>query len=279
LKILVTGSDGLIGTNILPYLTKHFEIIPATEKQWDILDRNMGEEVFRTHRPDVLINLAAVTNVDMCEEATELAFRVNAEGAGLIAELCRKHDVKLLHFSTDYVFDGTGTKPYTEEDVPNPLSVYGRSKFLGENNVIKNHPSSLIVRTEWIYGKGGENFITKVTKIAREKGKAEVVDDQTGAPTFAQDLAEPVRSLLTQNKSGIYHITNSGACTWFQFAKTIFSILHIDVPCLPIGSADIPWRARRPAYSVLDCSKLKKDTGLSLRHWQQALMHYLAEFS
>ena len=279
MKILVTGSDGLIGTNILPYLTKHFEIIPATEKQWDILDRNMGEEVFRTHRPDVLINLAAVTNVDMCEEATELAFRVNAEGAGLIAELCRKHDVKLLHFSTDYVFDGTGTKPYTEEDVPNPLSVYGRSKFLGENNVIKNHPSSLIVRTEWIYGKGGENFITKVTKIAREKGKAEVVDDQTGAPTFAQDLAEPVRSLLTQNKSGIYHITNSGACTWFQFAKTIFSILHIDVPCLPIGSADIPWRARRPAYSVLDCSKLKKDTGLSLRHWQQALMHYLAEFS
>ncbi len=279
MKILVTGSDGLIGTNILPYLAKDFEIIPATEKQWDILDTEQGEKTFRTVKPDVLINLAAITNVDGCEGATELAYRVNAEGAGVIAKLCRKHDVKLLHFSTDYVFDGTSRRPYTEEDAPNPLSVYGRSKLLGENNVIKNHPSSLILRTEWVYGKGGDNFITKVTKIAREKGKAEVVDDQTGAPTFAQDLAEPVKLLLTQNKSGIYHITNSGACTWFQFAKTIFSILHIDVPCLPISSDDIAWRARRPAYSVLDCSKLKNDTGLSMRHWQEALTQYLAEFS
>jgi dTDP-4-dehydrorhamnose reductase len=279
MKILVTGSDGLIGTNILPYLAKHFEIIPATEKQWDILDREQGEETFRTVKPDVLINLAAITNVDGCESATEPAYRVNAEGAGVIAELCRKYDVKLLHFSTDYVFDGTSRRPYTEEDAPNPLSVYGRSKLLGENNVIKNHPSSLIVRTEWVYGKGGENFITKVTKIARDRGRVEVVDDQTGAPTFAQDLAEPVKLLLAQNKSGIYHITNSGACTWFQFAKTIFSILHIDVPCLPISSADISWRAVRPAYSVLDCSKLKKDAGISMRHWQEALMHYLAAFS
>jgi len=279
MKILVTGSDGLVGTNILPYLAKHFEIIPVTEKQWDILDRNLGEEIFHTHRPDILINLAAVTNVDMCEEATELAFRVNAEGAGLIAGLCHKHNVKLLHFSTDYVFDGTSTRPYTEEDTPNPLSVYGRSKFLGENEVMKNHPPSLIIRTEWVYGKGGENFITKVTKIAREKGKVEVVNDQTGAPTFALDLAEPVRSLLTQNRSGVYHVTNSGTCTWFQFAKTIFSILGIDVPCLPIKSADIPWRAPRPAYSVLDCSKFKNDTGLSVRHWREALIQYLAAIS
>ena len=277
MKILVTGSDGLIGTNILPGLSKQFEIIPATEEQWDILDRKLGEEIVRAHQPDVLINLAAITNVDGCEDAAELAYRVNTEGAGVLADLCGKHNVKLLHFSTDYVFDGTSKRPYTEEDTPNPLSVYGRSKLLAEKKVLESHPSSLILRTEWIYGRGGENFITKVTKIAREKGRVEVVDDQAGAPTFAQDLVDPVSALITQGKSGIYHVTNGGACTWFQFAKEIFSILGIDVPCLPVSSTRIQRKARRPAYSVLDCSKLKRETGLSLRPWQDALRQYLSE--
>jgi dTDP-4-dehydrorhamnose reductase len=279
MKILVTGSDGLIGTNILPYLSKHFEIIPMTEKHWDILDRKLGEEILRTYRPDILINLAAITNVDGCEDASELAYRVNAEGAGVLAGLCGVHNVKLLHFSTDYVFDGTSTRPYTEEDKPNPLSVYGLSKLIGEKKVLDSRPSSLVIRTEWIYGKGGENFISKVTKIAREKGRVEVVDDQTGAPTFAQDLAEPLKALIDQDKSGIYHVTNSGACTWFQFANEIFSILRIEVPCLPISSARIQRRAKRPAYSVLDCSKLKQEAGVSLRPWQQALRQYLVETS
>ena len=277
MKILVTGSDGLIGTNILPDLSKQFDIIPVTEAQWDILDKKMGGEIIRSHQPDVLINLAAITNVDGCEDAEEAAYRVNAEGAGLLADLCKENNVKLLHFSTDYVFDGMGTRPYTEEDAPNPLSVYGRSKLLGEKKILENYPSSLIVRTEWIYGRGGENFITKVTRIAREKGRVEVVDDQTGSPTFAQDLAEPVRALITQNKSGIYHVTNGGACTWFQFAREIFSILGIDVLCLPVSSTQSQRKARRPAYSVLDCTKLKRDTGLSLRLWQEALRQYLAE--
>jgi dTDP-4-dehydrorhamnose reductase len=279
MKILVTGSDGLIGTNILPDLSKQFDIIPVTETQWDILDKKTGGEIIRSHQPDVLINLAAITNVDGCEDAAEAAYRVNAEGAGLIADLCKENNVKLLHFSTDYVFDGMGARPYTEEDAPNPLSVYGRSKLLGEQKILESYPSSLIVRTEWIYGRGGENFITKVTGAAREKGKVEVVDDQTGSPTFAQDLAGPVRALLTQNKSGIYHVTNGGASTWFQFAKEIFSILGIDAPCLPVSSTQIQRKARRPAYSVLDCSKLKRDTGLSLRPWQEALRQYLAELS
>jgi dTDP-4-dehydrorhamnose reductase len=277
MKILVTGSDGLIGTNILPYLSKQFEIIPMTEKQWDILDRKLGEKIFSRYQPDILINLAAITNVDACEDASELAYRVNVEGAGVLADLCGKYNVRLLHFSTDYVFDGTSTRAYTEEDTPNPLSVYGRSKLLGEKKVLESRPSSLVIRTEWIYGKGGENFISKVTKIAREKNRVEVVDDQTGAPTFAQDLAEPLKALIDQNRSGIYHVTNSGACTWFQFTKEIFSILHIDVPCLPISSAQVQRRAKRPACSVLDCSKLRNDTGLSMRPWQEALKHYLAE--
>jgi dTDP-4-dehydrorhamnose reductase len=277
MRILGTGSDGLVGTNILPDLSKEFEIIPVTEGEWDILDRKRGEEIVRTHRPDVLINLAAITNVDGCEDNVELAYRVNVEGAGHLADICREQNVKLLHFSTDYVFDGTSTRPYTEEDAPNPLSVYGRSKLLGEKRILDSYPSSLVVRTEWIYGRGGENFITKVTKIAREKGRVEVVDDQTGTPTYAQDLAEPVKALIMQNKSGIYHVTNGGACTWFQFAKEIFSILRMDVPCLPVGSTQIQRKARRPAYSVLDCSKLRNETGVAMRPWQEALRHYLAE--
>ena len=277
MKILVTGSNGLLGTNILSDLSQQFEIIATTEDQWDILDRKLGEEIVRTHQPDVLINLAAITNVDGCEDAAEPAYRVNVEGAGILADLCKKYGIKLLHFSTDYVFDGTSTRPYTEEDAPNPLSVYGRSKLLGEKRVLESHPSSLVVRTEWIYGRGGENFITKIIKIAREIGRVEVVDDQTGSPTYAQDLAEPIKALITQSKSGIYHVTNGGGCTWFQFAKEIFSILHIDVPCLPVNSTRIQRKARRPAYSVLDCSKLKNETGVSMRSWHEALRHYLTE--
>jgi dTDP-4-dehydrorhamnose reductase len=279
MKILVTGSDGLVGTNILPDLSKQFDIIPVTEEEWDILDKKMGEKIIRAHQPDVLINLAAITNVDGCEDTVELAYRVNAEGAGLLADLCKENNARLLHFSTDYVFDGMGTRPYTEEDMPNPLSVYGRSKLLGEQKIIESHPSSLIVRSEWIYGRGEGNFITKITRAAGEKGRVEVVDDQTGSPTFAPDLAEPVRALRTQDKSGIYHVTNGGACTWFQFAKEIFSILGIDVPCLPVSSAQIQRKAKRPAYSVFDCSKLKRETGLALRPWQEALRQYLAELS
>ncbi len=277
MKLLVTGSDGLVGTNILPDLSKQFDIVPLTEAEWDILDKNLGEEVLRAHRPDVLINLAAITNVDGCEDAAELAFRVNAEGAALLADLCTENGVKMLQLSTDYVFDGMAARPYTEEDEPNPLSVYGKSKLLGERKVLERCPSSLIVRSEWIYGRGGENFITKVAKIARERGRVEVVDDQTGTPTFARDLAEPLAALITQHKSGIYHVTNGGACTWFQFAKEIFSILGVDVACLPVSSDRIQRRARRPAYSVLDCSKLKRETGISLRPWREALGQYLAE--
>ncbi len=276
-RLLVTGSDGLIGTNILPELAGHFDIIPCTEKEWDILDRDMGEKVFSTHRPDVCINLAAVTNVDGCEDASEVAYRVNAEGAAALAELCARHHATLCHFSTDYVFDGTSKRPYREEDKPNPLSVYGRSKLLGERNVLERLPSSLVIRTEWIYGKGGENFITKLTKIAREKGSVEVVDDQTGAPTYARDLAAPLEALIENKKSGIYHVTNAGSCSWYTFAREILSLMAIDVPCRPIDSSHLQRRAPRPAYSVLDCSKLQNDTGIVMRPWQEALKQYLAE--
>lgn len=275
MKILVTGSDGLVGTNILPFLRERFDVIPALEKDWDISDMEAGAAVIGRERPEVLLNLAAVTNVDGCEDNPEPAFKVNGEAPGTLASLCSRFGIRLLHFSTDYVFDGMKDGPYTEEDKTNPLSAYGKSKLLGEKNVLELSRSATVIRTEWIYGQGGDNFITKVLKIARETGRAEVVDDQWGAPTYAKDLGPAVAALIEGNKTGIYHVTNSGSCTWYGFARKIFSLLGIEVVCTPITSDRLTRKARRPINSVLDCSKLRVDTNVQMRGWETALQEYL----
>lgn len=275
MKLLVTGSDGLVGSNILPFLKQRFEVLPALEKDWDIGDLRAGEEVLSRERPDVLLNLAAITNVDGCEDSPELAFRVNGEAPGTLAMLCSRFGTRLVHFSTDYVFDGMKAGPYSEEDPTNPLSVYGKSKLLGEKNVLELGRSATVIRTEWIYGQGGESFVTKVLKIARETGRLEVVDDQWGTPTYAKDLGPAVAALIEGKKAGIYHVTNDGSCTWFGFAQKIFSLLGVDVICEPITSQRLIRKAKRPVNSVLDCTKLRSDTNLEMRHWETALQEYL----
>jgi dTDP-4-dehydrorhamnose reductase len=278
MKILMTGSDGLVGTNILPFLQKRFEVISVLEKDWDITDSPKGSDVMRQVKPDILLNLAAVTNVDGCEDNAEAAYRVNGEGPGALASLCAAFAARLVHFSTDYVFDGMKDKPYTERDVTNPLSVYGKSKLLGEKNVLESlGQSAIIIRTEWIYGQGGENFITKVLKIARETGRAEVVDDQRGTPTYAKDLGPAVAALIEGNKTGIYHVTNSGSCTWYGFARKIFSLLDMEVVCTPVSSDRLKRKAKRPLNSVLDCAKLQIDTNVRMREWESALQEYLTD--
>lgn len=277
MRLLVTGSDGLVGKNILPALANEFEVVPFVESQWDITDERQGDDVVGQINPDLLLNLAAMTNVDGCEDNRELAFRVNGEGPGILARVCARRGVRMVHFSTDYVFDGKKTTPYTEEDPPNPLSVYGGSKRLGEECVLGALPSAVIIRTEWIYGAGGENFITKVVKAARDRGGVEVVDDQTGAPTYASDLALPLIALIKTGAQGIYHATNQGSCTWYQFAKCIFSILAMDVRCAPITSDRLQRKAPRPEYSVLDCGKLALRTQVRMRSWQEALKEYLTD--
>ncbi len=226
MKLLVTGSDGLMGRNILPILGQEFEVVPFVESEWDITDPEKGEEVIGRVKPDALLNLAALTDVDGCEEKEALAFRVNGEGPGILAETCARHRAGIIQLSTDYVFDGTKGTPYTETDRTNPLSVYGRSKRLGEERAMVN-PRALIIRTEWIYGQGGDNFISKVVRAARERGVVDVVDDQTGAPTYARDLALPLAALIRGEKRGMYHVTNSGSCTWYDFARHVFSVLQL----------------------------------------------------
>lgn len=275
MRLLVTGSDGLVGSNILPFLKQRFEVVPVFERDWDIGDLRAGEEVLFRERPDVLLNLAAITNVDGCEDNPEIAFRVNGEAPGTLAMLCGRFGTRLVHFSTDYVFDGMKAGPYSEEDPTNPLSVYGKSKLLGEKNVLELGRSATVIRTEWIYGQGGESFITKVLKIARKTGRLEVVDDQWGTPTYAKDLGPAVAALIEGKKAGIYHVTNDGSCTWFGFAQKIFSLLGVDVVCEPITSERLVRKAKRPTNSVLDCSKLSNDTNVQMRHWETALQEYL----
>jgi len=275
MKILIIGGKGLLAKNILPHFSACHEVVAVDIDEWDIADKENGKEFLQQYLPDAIINLAAITDVDGCEDSVELAHRVNGEAPGFIAELCYKYRIKFVHLSTDYIFSGKKDAPYIEEDMPDPQSIYGITKLTGERNAMEKNPSSLIVRSQWLYGDGGENFITKITKIAQEKGMVQVVDDQRGMPTYAKDLAFPLKTLIENNSSGIYHIANSGSCTWFEFAKEIFSQLHMKIEVKPISSVQLDRKAKRPSCSVFDCSKLQKDTGIVMRTWQAALKEYL----
>jgi len=275
-KVILLGGKGLLGTNITPLFRQKFDLSICDIDTWDITDRASGENHIEKYCPDALVNLAAMTDVDGCEDKKELAERVNGHGVGVIADLCRERNVRFVHISTDYVFDGKKTVPYKENDVPNPMSVYGITKLMGEREVLAKNSSSLIVRAQWLYGKGGENFITKVIKTAKQSGALRVVNDQRGSPTYAKDLAEPLIALIEKGKSGIYHLANSGSCTWFDFATEIFTLLKMDVSITPISSTELDRKAPRPSYSVFDMWKFQKDTGLKMRPWQEALGEYLA---
>ncbi len=214
MKILTTGSHGLLGTNILPVLERSFTVIPYDIEEWDITDRDAGERTIRDIRPDVILNLAAYTNVDECEDCLSLADRVNAEAPGIMAKLCSDHNIKFVHISTDYVFDGEKETPYREDDETNPTSVYGPSASQGKK-CLANCPDATIIRTQWLYGHGGINFITKIIKIAREQGVAEVVNDQRGCPTYATYYADPIPA--SDRKTG--HVSTMWQmclCTWFD---------------------------------------------------------------
>jgi len=275
MKIILVGAKGLLGSNIIPILSNHFSLIPLDIEEWDITDRKAGDYILREYKPDLVVNLAAMTNVDGCEDYQEEAQSVNGEAPGIIAELCNKHSVRFVHFSTDYVFDGDKNTPYTEDDIPNPTSTYGKTKLSGERNVFKNHTSPLVIRTQWLYGKGTQHFISKIIKTAREQGIVTVVDDQRGAPTYAKDIAMPLKILMERGKSGIYHIANQGSCTWYEFAKEIFFYLKIEVQLKSITSLQLNRKAKRPVYSVFDCSKVQRDTNTILRSWQEALHEFL----
>ena len=252
---------------------------------WDIEEidiQKQEESLFRIEklRPDILIHVAAYTDVDGCERNEEKAFAVNAEGTKCVALAASRCRAKVVYLSTDYVFDGNKMEPYAESDLPHPLNVYGRSKLQGEQYVQELVKNGLIIRTQWLYGRYGKNFVASILQQAREKKALSIVNDQIGSPTYTADLAKAISVLIQFDAQGIFHVTNSDRCTWYAFGQAILNLSGMmnEVKVIPISSEELGRPAVRPSYSVFNCQKLKEKTGLTLRSWSEALKDYLATY-
>jgi dTDP-4-dehydrorhamnose reductase len=278
MKILVIGARGMLGSDLLIALKKKFEVIGKDIDDFDITDKKEAQKAIVSINSPVIINLAAYTDVDGCESNENLAFSVNAEGIKNIAESCREIGAKLIHISTDYVFDGKKKEPYAEDDQTNPLNVYGRSKLKGEEYIKEILADFLIIRTQWLYGQGGKNFVDTVSKLAKEKGELRVVDDQIGSPTFTRDLSEAVVFLLESFGKGTYHVANQGYCSWCQFAAEILKLSKIgNVKLVPVSSKEFIRPAPRPLFTRFNCRKFERLTGSTMRLWSEALADYLGK--
>jgi dTDP-4-dehydrorhamnose reductase len=275
-SIVITGSNGMLGHALTDALhARDLKPILLPRAQCDLASEDDIRRIF-DHRPTLILNCAAHTKVDLCEQEPDLANRVNGMAVGQMAALSRQHGTALVHVSTDFVFNGRGTEPYKVDEPVAPLSAYGKSKLLGEIELQKNAPQNwLIIRTAWVYGRHGANFPKTMVTVAKAGKPLAVVSDQIGAPTYTVDLAAGILALLDAKATGIYHITNSGQTNWCDFARATLAEFGVDHPVSAITSADWerqkPTAAARPRYSVLDLSRFSKVTGITPRNWQDAL--------
>ena len=265
-KILVTGANGQLGSEI-KVLASNYPNFDFVFTDIDDFPLNQSPEIianFHRIQPDIVINCAAYTAVDKAEQDKEIANAINHLAIATLATLCHDSGAKLLHISTDYVFDGTSQVAYTEENQPNPKSVYGVTKLAGETACLKNCPESIIIRTAWVYSEFGNNFVKTMLRLMTEREILNVVNDQVGSPTYAADLAQVILTILDSNKweSGIYHYSNAGEISWFEFAQDIQEIAQITCDIKGIPAASYPTPAERPAYSLLDKSKIKAVYGI-----------------
>jgi dTDP-4-dehydrorhamnose reductase len=274
MKILITGACGMLAADLAPVLEARHEVYSKTFEQLDICDRSAVTDAVGALLPDAIINCAAYTKVDACETETELAYAVNGHALNNLVSAVQKHNAALMHISTDYVFDGTKKTPYAEDDPVNPLSVYGKSKLLGEENV-RRYERHYIVRTQWLYGRGGPNFVKTMQRLAAERPEVRVVADQFGSPTFTRDLSAALADLISTGVYGTYHITNSGYTSWHGFARDIFDLSGITTPLFPITTEEYPTPAKRPAFSPLENRNLSALGKLPLRGYKEALSEYL----
>lgn len=277
LKIMITGANGQLGRELSEWTTETAEIIGFGRHELDITSLPACRNLFALHQPDVVIHCAAYTAVDKAESEPDEAFRVNAAATRNVAIAAREVGAKLCYISTDYVFDGTGTTPYNEYDQTNPLTVYGKSKFAGEQLVQTLHDRYYIVRTSWVFGKNGNNFVKTMLKLAVDRDQLKVVADQIGSPTYTYDLAEFLLELVHTDYYGIYHASNSGTCSWYDFAQAIFEESGSKIILEPCTTAEFPRPAPRPAYSVMDHSAMRSNGFNVLRPWREALNHYLKD--
>jgi len=276
MRILIIGARGMLGTDLLQEWETD-EVIPATSQDADIRDSQQVRSLLARTRPDWTVLTAAYTDVDGSERNPEQAFAVNATGAENVARAAQECGSRLFFVSTDYLFDGTATRPYEPEDPIAPLNVYGQSKAAGERAVRENHTHWCIARTSWLFGTSGVCFPEKILRAAESRPELTVVADQVGSPTFTRDLAQAIRDLVRGDARGTLHVTNAGSCSWFEFAREILRQAGRDsVSVLPTTTAEAARPAKRPAYSVLSLASLHA-RGLRLRHWRDALTAYLKE--
>ena len=268
-RILVTGANGMLARDLCPMLEDaDFEVIETTRNELDVTDELQVRRVISDVKPDYVIHCAAYTNVDKAEEEAETAELVNAKSAEYIAKACNSNNAVMIYISTDYVFDGTKKTPYVPDDTTNPTGAYGLSKLHGEEAVRKFCPAHYIIRTSWLYGHHGKNFVETMISLA-EKTELKVVDDQVGCPTWTVDLSDAIISFIDEEPPfGTYHACGAGSTSWYGFAKEIFDLMGLNVNLIPCTTEEFPRPAKRPAYSVMD------NEGL-LRDWKQALQEYI----
>lgn len=270
--ILVVGAKGMLGRDLMEVLTGDVRGVDVEEI--DITSLESTRRALLTLKPRVVVNAAAYTDVDGCETNKELAMQVNGEGVAHLALAALEIGARLVHVSTDYVFDGAKDSPWLEDDPPHPLSVYGESKLAGELNA-RIVPDHLIIRTQWLYGLHGKNFVETMLRLAGERNELAVVDDQVGSPTWTADLARAIKALIDADCRGTYHAANAGFCSWNGFARAIFEEAGLAVTVNPMTTTELGRPATRPLYSVLDCGRLVKDTGFHPEPWREALRKYL----
>ena len=287
MKILINGQHGQVSQELQRHLSHLGELVVLGREQLDLAQPEQIRQQVQRIRPDLIINAAAHTAVDQAESEPQLAFAINASAPGILAEQALELGVPLIHYSTDYVFDGSKPAPYTEDDAPNPLGVYGKSKLAGEQAISAVQGQHLILRTSWVYSTHGRNFLLTMQRLLQEKPEMRIVADQIGAPTWAGTIARGTLALIERWQAGnagawgTYHLTAQGETSWFGFAQAIGAALREQgKPCanlLPIPSSAYPTPAARPLNSRLDCSRLQREWGVSQADWQTALRECLAE--
>lgn len=275
-KVVITGAGGQLGKELVQLLKDDFYMVHSfTKQQLDITDRKKIEEMLEQIKPDFLINTAAFTQVDTCEKDIDSAYLINGIAPYYLACEAKAKKAKFLHISTDYVFDGKKAEPYLEDDDTDPKTIYGKSKLLGEEFARVAYEESTIIRTSWLYGHEGKNFVNTIKGLADSSKEIRVVNDQFGSPTYTKDLGIAIKQLLTR-PPGIYHVTNSGSCSWFDFAREIVKCLHSDAIVRPVSTEEYGLSTPRPKYSVLSHKKLNSN-GIYMRNWQRGLHEYLAK--
>lgn len=281
MKTLILGANGMLGSDLVRAFDGDGDVIPATHEDVEIADAAATRAFIEKSGAELVINTAAYHNVPKCEDNPSRAFEVNAVGAGNVAVACEAVAARLVHISTDYVFDGAKKAPYVETDLPGPLNTYAVTKLAGEHFVQAYSTRCFVVRTSGIYGievcrAKGANFVQKMLQLAKEKEFLKVVDDEVLTPTYTVDLAEQIRALIRSDHFGLYHITNNGFCSWYEFAKKIFELAGVDVDLRKTTSAEFPSPVQRPLYSVLENKALRALDMDQMRNWDEALGAYIA---